>query len=79
MRIAVECYSGFKADERPVRFRAGERVYAVEWVLAQWYQPREVCFKVRADDGGTYVLRKCGVTGEHGWTLEPAPGVAAQR
>ena len=37
MRLRVECYSGRKADERPVRFQLGERGYLVEEVLDQWY------------------------------------------
>jgi hypothetical protein len=68
MTLQVQCYSGFKADQRPVRFRLGEREYLVEEVIDQWYGPHDVFFKVRADDGDVYILR-------HGepdnlWTLE---------
>src|SRR2546425_2551657 len=37
MKLQVECYSGRKADERPVRFQLSERGYLVEEVLDQWY------------------------------------------
>jgi hypothetical protein len=37
MKLNVECCSGRKADERPVRFWLGGRQYQVETVLDQWY------------------------------------------
>ncbi len=60
MTFHVECYAGYRADERPLRFRANEenpRTYQVVEVLDQWYGIGYRCFKVRADDGNTYVLR----------------------
>jgi len=30
MKLEVDCYSGFKADERPVRFRLDDRPYLIE-------------------------------------------------
>ena len=52
----MQCYSGRKAEERPLRFRAGGREYLVREVLDQWYGPEHVFFKVRTDDGNLYVL-----------------------
>jgi hypothetical protein len=60
MTLHVECYSGYKADERPMRFRAREkdsRTFDVVDVLDQWYGVGYRCFKVQADDGNTYILR----------------------
>jgi len=57
MRVEVECYAGRKAEERPVRFRLEGRLYLVEDVLDQWYGPDHLFFKIRADDGGVYILR----------------------
>jgi hypothetical protein len=57
MKLRVECYSGRKADERPVRFQLGERGYLVEEVLDQWYGQDATFFKVRADDGNLFILR----------------------
>lgn len=68
MRVDVESYSGHKADERPLRFRLGERWLTVEEVMDRWYDPDAVYFRVRADDGSTYVLRH--VEGGGLWTLE---------
>ena len=54
MKLRVECYSGNKADERPVRFYLGEQLRMVEEILDQWYGPNDIFFKVRADDGNLY-------------------------
>ena len=56
MQIEVECYSGHKADERPVRFRLDGHDYPVEELLDQWYGQSDIFFKVRADDGNLYIL-----------------------
>jgi hypothetical protein len=51
MNVNVECYSGRKADERPVRFHLEGKQYSVEAVLDKWYDPKSIFYKVRADDG----------------------------
>lgn len=69
MTVSVECYSGRKADERPVRFSVDGQVYMVKEVVGQWYGTDDDYFKVRADDGNLYVLRhRRGPDGD--WTLE---------
>jgi hypothetical protein len=55
--MQVRCYSGAKADERPVRFQLDDHAYFVEDVLDQWYGPDDIYFKVLADDGNVYILR----------------------
>lgn len=60
MELKVECYSGYRADERPLRFIFPEqdsRQYEVRQVLDQWYGVGYQCFKIRADDGNIYILR----------------------
>jgi hypothetical protein len=60
MSLHVECYAGFKADERPLRFRprdSDSKTFEVAEVLDQWYGIGYRCFKVLADDGNTYILR----------------------
>lgn len=54
MRVEVECYSGWRADERPIRFRLEGHMNFVEKILDQWYGPDHLSFKVRADDGGLF-------------------------
>ena len=47
-------------DERPVRFQLNTNDYFVDEVLDQWYGPDDAHFKVRADDGNVYILRREG-------------------
>jgi len=70
MKLEVECYSGRKADERLVRFRLDGHEYLVEEVLDQWYGPSDAYFKVRADDGNLYILRRETSMPDGGWHLE---------
>jgi hypothetical protein len=70
MRLRVECHAGYKAYERPIRFHMNEADYFVEEVLDQWYGPDDAYFKVRADDGNIYILRRSTSTAEGAWTLE---------
>jgi hypothetical protein len=69
MHVRVECYAGYKADERPLRFYLGAHRYEVEEVLDQWHGPEDTYFRVRADDRNTYILRHTAGEGE-AWTLE---------
>ena len=69
MNVQVECYSGRKAEERPLRFRVDGHEYVVEEVLDQWYGPEDVFFKVRADDGNVYVLRHRTSVPDGEWDL----------
>ncbi|MBZ5611279.1 MAG: hypothetical protein LAP38_23705 [Acidobacteriia bacterium] len=70
MTLRVECYSGYKAEERPLRFRLGGQDHSVEAVLDQWHSPDATYFKVRSDDGNIYVLRHTVSPQQDGWTLE---------
>jgi hypothetical protein len=70
MKLEVDCYSGRTADERPVRFRLAGHEYMVEEMLDQWYGPSDVFFKVRADDGNLYILRRVTSTPDGLWHLE---------
>lgn len=68
--LRVECYAGYKADEKPRRFYIGERRFEVEELLDQWYGPDDTYFRVRADDGNTYILRHAERDQADIWTLE---------
>ena len=70
MQVRVECYSGRKADERPIRFELNGRVYIVDEVVDQWYDPNCVFFKVSADYGNLYILRQDQSKPEGRWSLE---------
>ena len=71
MKLSVECYSGRKADERPVRFWLGGRPCQVEPVLDQWYDPESISYKVRTDDGNLYILRQRTSTPDGEWDFVP--------
>jgi hypothetical protein len=72
MIVQVQCYAGRKADERPVRFRMGERDYMVEEIVEQWYGPDDTFYKVRADDQSLYLLRFHPSTGTWGIDVLPS-------
>jgi len=65
--VRVETYSGFKADERPLRLCLGDRTLEVAAVEDRWYSPGETYFRVRTDDGDRYVL--CHIEPQDVWTL----------
>ncbi|HLY63064.1 MAG TPA: hypothetical protein VKV95_20140 [Terriglobia bacterium] len=69
--LKVECFAGYKADQRPLRFASAshaEPTFQVMEVLDQWYGIGYQCFKVRADDGNIYILRHNEA--EDDWTLD---------
>jgi hypothetical protein len=70
MTLRVECYSGHRADERPIRFSIGDSSYFVEEIIDQWYGPDATFFKVRADDDKVYILRHNPSLAEDAWSLE---------
>ena len=55
--IKVECYAGYRADERPLRFELGDRVLEIESIEDRWYSQEARYFRVRAADGNVYVLK----------------------
>lgn len=69
MKLHVECYAGHKAEERPALFRIDGHEYKVEEVIDRWYGPDDAWFKVRADDGNTYILRHRSGVPDDEWDL----------
>lgn len=66
--IRVECYAGYRADQRPLRFVLQGHEYAVTDLDGQWYSPGATYFRVRANDGNFYVLRHD--EGQDRWSLD---------
>src|SRR5208283_1433261 len=63
-RVAVECYSGYKANERPLAFTFEGRRWEVEEIVDRWYEgglraedPQVDYFKVRTVGGSLFLLR----------------------
>jgi hypothetical protein len=63
LRIAVECYAGYKGEQTPRTLRLGDRRIDVVGVLDQWLAPDHRYFNVRGDDGDTYIVRQDSASG----------------
>ena len=76
LRIYVEAYPGYKANERPLSFSVdiatGKNgvtgVYDIDAVEDRWYDPNAECFKVRTVEGKRYILRYSEQEAQ--WTLQ---------
>jgi hypothetical protein len=55
--MRVECYAGYRADQRPTRFILRGRTFEIIEVEDQWYSPDAIYFRVRTQDGDYFVLR----------------------
>lgn len=57
--VRVECYAGYKGDERPLRLHFGENEETIEVVRVEyrWYSPGVTFFRVVVDGGDRYILR----------------------
>jgi hypothetical protein len=69
LRVRVECYAGYRADEAPRAFWIEERRVGVTDVLDRWLAPDHRYFKVRGDDGDVYILRQDGAADQWYLTL----------
>ena len=56
--LRVECYSGYRADERPEAFWLQKRRIAVREILDRWLGEDHAYFKVTGEDGVRYTLRR---------------------
>lgn len=54
----MECYSGYKADERPVRIVFANQTVEVTEVEDRWYSPGATYFRVVVEGGERYVVRR---------------------
>lgn len=68
MKVEVECYAGYRGDQRPVRVRLGEQVLEVAEVEDKWYSPGATYFRVRVEGGDRYVLKHAEA--QDMWSLE---------
>ena len=66
----VQCYAGYKGDQRPQRLLLGEHWLEVEEVIKEWREPTAVFFHVRASDGRIYVLRQGADDASNNWSIE---------
>jgi hypothetical protein len=66
--VQVETYSGYMADERPVRVTIDGRAHDVAEVEDRWYSPGFTFFRVRLASGDRYVLRR--IEAQDVWVIE---------
>ncbi len=57
MRIKVECQSGYKGQESPLRFLLGSRTIQVEAIVDRWYGEQATYFRVLGNDENLYILK----------------------
>ena len=75
MKITVECYAGYRGEQEPRAFTLGERRFEVLELIDRWLDPKHRYFKVRVDDGRTFILRHDEASGE--WELAGLVGTGA--
>jgi hypothetical protein len=66
--VHVECYAGYKGDERPVKLQIGNEMVEVADVEDRWYSPGATYFRVLLATGERYVVRR--EDAQDVWTLE---------
>ena len=66
--VEVQCYAGYRSDERPMRLKMGEQTLEIVEVEDRWYSPGETYFRVRVESGDRYVLRHSEA--QDVWSLE---------
>ena len=57
LAVQVECYAGHRGEQTPRAIVLGDRRIAVASVIDQWLAPDHRYFKLRGDDGHTYIVR----------------------
>ena len=70
--IDVNCYAGYKANERPIALIVRERKIEVKEILDRWYGVNHSYFKVLGNDQKAYLIRYNH--DEDLWTLEKILG-----
>jgi hypothetical protein len=57
LTIGVECYAGHRGEQTPRTLILGDRRITVAEVVDAWLAPDNRYFKLRGDDGNTYLVR----------------------
>ena len=66
--LRVECYAGYKGDERPLKLQIDEHMVEITEIEDRWYSPGATFFRVLLANGERYVLRR--EDAQDAWTLE---------
>jgi hypothetical protein len=57
LQIGVECYAGHRGEQTPRTLILADRRIGVVEVLDAWLAPDHRYFKLKAEDGDTYIVR----------------------
>ena len=57
LAVGVECYAGHRGEQTPRTLVLGDRRIAVAEVLDAWLAPDHRYFKLKGDNGDTYLVR----------------------
>ena len=57
VRVEVECYAGHRGEQTPRMLILGDRGVVVAEVLDAWLAPAYRYFKLKGEDGDTYLVR----------------------
>jgi hypothetical protein len=57
LTIRVDCYAGHRGEQTPRTLILGDRRIGVAEVIDAWLAPDHRYFKLRCDDGHTYLVR----------------------
>ncbi|OGF67018.1 MAG: hypothetical protein A2Y62_05010 [Candidatus Fischerbacteria bacterium RBG_13_37_8] len=55
--IKVTCYEGYKACEKPLSFKWGNRQVIIKEIIDQWQGEDHRYFKILGDDNASYIIR----------------------
>jgi hypothetical protein len=66
--VRVECYAGYKADERPARVLLDGQMVEIAMLEDRWYSPGSTYFRILLCNGERYVLRR--QEAQDVWTIE---------
>lgn len=57
MKVKVDCYAGYRAEEMPKRFWIKHKEIKVEKIINQWLAPESRNYRILGDDSATYTLQ----------------------
>ena len=75
--IGVECYAGHRGEQTPRTLSLGDRRIPVVEVLDAWLAPEYRYFKLKGEDGDTYLVRDDERTNTWELTMFRAERIAA--
>jgi hypothetical protein len=74
LKIDVECYAGHRGEQEPRRLLFDGRTVEIAEVVDRWLAPEYRYFKLRGEDGATWIVRHDSRTGDWELTMyEQAP------